>query len=1743
MRTGRRRLPHPRMAARLAGIGVLLVVYGALAIGVLSIGPPAAFATGRPAAPLATNGFGPGLGTQSPTRHWGGAYTLAGVPGYAYCIDPGYADPFQLPDDQWSPIAYPGSSVYSDGEMAALAYFAERYQGAGYPGWSVDDTVAAIEQVAYASAGGTTPSTGQGPSALVALIKQYMVTYEGPWTISLSMSPASGSTFDSGTNYGGTITVTSATGNGVGGLELSAPATGGPEAGQLSNFVWLAGTTNAAGQISFQWNISGIPPEGQFSAEGISVAGNAVGSAPPAYAPPAGSGGQLMMVSGASEVLGTGFSGDVQQNQVETGTISIQKSVPDGAYYGPAGAQFEIENGSGEVLDTLTTDTSGSTTFSTPLTATTAGTQYRVHETVAPPGYGLAADQVVTVYPSQDTVASFTGADEEPALPAQLGVAKIDAQTNQPLAGATFAFAFDTADDGVYDQQLGSCTTGQTGTCQPPVENTTGGWLAGWYQVTETAAPPGYWLDPATATQAVYVLPGTTNVASVTFGDDLLGSLQLSKSGNDTAYWPVTGARFTVTGPAPSPATVGTLTVATGDLTNTLTGLVPGTYEVSETTPPPGYTASPPFSVAVAAGHTTTTTSVADPVQPGTITITKTDAATGDPLAGATFDVRYDSTDDGTYDQDLGDCTTNVSGTCSPPTNDGTGYLPGDYQVTEISAPPGYFLPAPDPSQTITVTPAGTADASFQDHLLVPATFQKVVTGNYDPTQLILAGAVIDVTAGTAYGGATVATCTTGATGACTTASSLVSGQRYCWEEVTPPPGLAAGAGGCFTATNSQGAQPITVTDPGLFVGIAVKKVDAASPGTVLAGATFDLYRVDGGTGPDSPTPAPGAPTEPGQTWVARATTDSGGEATFPLQFPGYAYCLVEHQAPANYVLDTAEHCTGVLQGTTQTPAPVTTVTVADSEAQVTVSAHKFNSTVPDTGIPGALYDLYVEGQGPPSGPPSSPRPGTDTEPGDTWWAEGTTDSEGDLSFTVPAGYAWCFHEVAAPTDYDLDPALHCTAVLTAGSPATSTTVALPETLATVYLSARKYNSQHPDTVIPGATYELLVDGSIPPGYDPPPAPPGVPVPDGDAYWTEGTTGPDGLLSFAVPAGSRWCLHEVVAPSGYEPDTSFHCTAVLTSDTPTAPVTVALPEVPVPPAPPVLAFTGGPGLPVVGGGLVLMASGGLLWFLGRRRRHGEGPRAPGRPRGHGHGSGPSRAGRRRSAVKRTGAAVLVLTVVTTALAAGHPHVASAATHPAVLTTTCPGPQCPYTPPTPDEQGAASDVLARMNLERSAPQRDYVYNGIETQLAPLVPTATSAEETAQAAAEWEATNNTVADYGGADPVGYDYTTASNAADAGDSAGIDNGIMHSYGHALGVLSAAPTQVAVGAACSAGGTLYVTEDFYDTSETSAVAGQARFKAELSENNVYVQSGGKITTVTDTEGTGPAQDYLPQQPIVAGYGTDFDEVYATGADWSCAGVRYPPGSAPTSPLPGPVTGIAASPSGGGYALVDSQGAISIHGDASFHGAANGLNLVQPIDHIVETPDGGGYWLVAADGGVFTYGDARFYGSMGGKPLNAPVVGLAPTPDGGGYWLVAADGGVFSFGDAMFHGSMGGRHLNAPVVGITANQSGTGYRLVAADGGVFSFGAPFYGSTGGMVLNKPVVGMADTPDGGGYWLVAADGGIFSFGDARFHGSTGGITLNKPVVGMAVDPATDGYWLVAGDGGVFSFDAPFYGAD
>ncbi|HSS10135.1 MAG TPA: DUF3152 domain-containing protein [Acidimicrobiales bacterium] len=188
---------------------------------------------------------------------------------------------------------------------------------------------------------------------------------------------------------------------------------------------------------------------------------------------------------------------------------------------------------------------------------------------------------------------------------------------------------------------------------------------------------------------------------------------------------------------------------------------------------------------------------------------------------------------------------------------------------------------------------------------------------------------------------------------------------------------------------------------------------------------------------------------------------------------------------------------------------------------------------------------------------------------------------------------------------------------------------------------------------------------------------------------------------------------------------------------------------------------------------------------------------------------------------------------------------------------------------------------------------------------------------------------------------------------------------------------------------------------------------------------------------------------------------------------------------------------------------------------AARGLPILHaPKPGLAATPTGSGYWITESDGRTFAFGGARNLGSIVAVLLNAPLVDIARTPSGQGYWLVAADGGIFTFGDATFHGSTGAIHLNQPIVGMAPTPSGQGYWLVAADGGIFTFGnAPFLGSAGGFNISAPVAAMAVTPSGGGYWLQAADGGIFTFGDAPFYGSAVGISSALSLAGAAANTA------------------------
>ncbi|WP_276957681.1 hypothetical protein [Ferrimicrobium acidiphilum] len=141
--------------------------------------------------------------------------------------------------------------------------------------------------------------------------------------------------------------------------------------------------------------------------------------------------------------------------------------------------------------------------------------------------------------------------------------------------------------------------------------------------------------------------------------------------------------------------------------------------------------------------------------------------------------------------------------------------------------------------------------------------------------------------------------------------------------------------------------------------------------------------------------------------------------------------------------------------------------------------------------------------------------------------------------------------------------------------------------------------------------------------------------------------------------------------------------------------------------------------------------------------------------------------------------------------------------------------------------------------------------------------------------------------------------------------------------------------------------------------------------------------------------------------------------------------------PLNAPIVGIIPTPNGGGYWLIAADGGVFDFGNAKFYGSTysqghTGLGGSNPISGRivggVATPSGNGYWLVSSTGAVYNFGGAanegdtasKGYTGLGGShPLPAPIVSIAADSAGTGYWLVGSDGSVYNFGSAVYSGDV----------------------------------------------------------------------------------------------------------------------------
>jgi hypothetical protein len=433
--------------------------------------------------------------------------------------------------------------------------------------------------------------------------------------------------------------------------------------------------------------------------------------------------------------------------------------------------------------------------------------------------------------------------------------------------------------------------------------------------------------------------------------------------------------------------------------------------------------------------RTDTWTSLAPPPQTGRIAIDKTgDDTPYLSIEGAEFEILSGATVVDTLDTD-------ATGHAGPSPK----LVVGSYTLHESQPPDGY-LPVPDRTVVVSANSTTVVDlsgANGDSAITASLSLRKVDDVSGAP----LAGAVFELARDPDHTGSWVdiGSCTTSASGDCAPpgAGALLPGY-YRVTETSPPPGYQLSPAGAVQYIELAPGQVATLTfgDDRILTTLYIEKANSLEPDQGVPGAIYELY-VDGTPPASAPPSAPlGVSVPTGLHYYARGQTDAGGHLGFTIPV-GFRWCVKEEHSPPGFVLDTAVRCTAVI--TQSSPDPVRTVAELEQPSLVTISASKFNAAAPGELIEGATYALFVVGSFPEGFTPPTPPPSLAVPAGDELWALQSTDALGQLHFSVPSGHAWCLAEEQVPAGYVLDTGLHCTARLTRSSPASETSIALPE--------------------------------------------------------------------------------------------------------------------------------------------------------------------------------------------------------------------------------------------------------------------------------------------------------------------------------------------------------------------------------------------------------------------------------------------------------------------------------------------------------------------------------------------------------------------------------------------------------------------------------------------------------------------------------------------------------------------------
>lgn len=382
------------------------------------------------------------------------------------------------------------------------------------------------------------------------------------------------------------------------------------------------------------------------------------------------------------------------------GTVTVTKT---DEYHQPlAGVTFGL----------LPVDANGATASTPAFTATTGDdgraqftnvpwAKYVLRELSGKDGYVKAEGDLKTFELGGPSFDAGTVVNER--IDGTVSVKKVD-ETGDALAGATFGLFPVDASGVAASVPVMSATSGSDGVAT----FTNVHW--GVYQVKETSAPEGYTLSDTALTVTVDAQHLTVAAGTVT-DRPITGTIILTKTSDDGT--PLAGVEFALYPVTKGPD--GSTTVADVPAMRALSdanGRVSfdsvryGMYELRETKGLPGYlTMEKPLGVVVTAdGATIDLGQVVNTAERGAIRLLKTDAKTGDPLAGATFAI-YRVEEDGTVAEEPSD--TQVSGA------DGIvsfeNLTVGDYAIRETNAPTGWLV------STDTISAKVSADGQVVD--------------------------------------------------------------------------------------------------------------------------------------------------------------------------------------------------------------------------------------------------------------------------------------------------------------------------------------------------------------------------------------------------------------------------------------------------------------------------------------------------------------------------------------------------------------------------------------------------------------------------------------------------------------------------------------------------------------------------------------------------------------------------------------------------------------------------------------------------------------------------------------------------------------------------------------------------------------------------------------------------------------------------------------------------------------------